>query len=66
MDIKQLLKVLSVNNVPISLVADKLKCSETDVLKKMVYDEFNNKDIKTISDILNLSGQDIYDIFFAH
>ena len=65
MDVKKLLKIISANNVPISLIAMELKCSEKDVLGKIAYDEFNNKDIKIISNILNLSDEEIYDIFFA-
>lgn len=64
MNFKMLFTVMRKKGVTFWELAKAIKCSELELIEKIDKDVLNNKEIKVLSDFLNLSSENIGQIFF--
>lgn len=64
MNLKKLFDLLYKHGISFSELSSQLKYSENVLIEKMSRDDLTNKDIERLSYVLNLSDQEIINIFF--
>lgn len=65
MDFKKLFGILAQQGISFSELSTQLQYSENVLIEKVSTDNLTNRDIEKLSHILNLSDQEIMNIFFA-